>query len=150
MYFRYSRPEATPHNFEPKGPVISLLDDERNDLVNQMQSTLPSNDGHAGRRDIFEVPEDDSGPSRDQQISEVSAQFSILVLSKPLSYFVVKSNLYHSQLIIDLLCEHLVKISHSLAVGRHPLARNHLGSLLQPKDQKLVKEARTKTRKREN
>ena len=74
---------------EPKGSVISLLEDERNELVDQMQSTLPTDVEHAGRRDIFEVPEDDSSPTSNRPISEVSTKSSSLALFNPRLYFVI-------------------------------------------------------------
>ena len=42
---------------QPTGPVISLLDDERSDLLAEMQNALSSNT-NSQSSDIFNVPSD--------------------------------------------------------------------------------------------
>lgn len=150
MCFRYFRPETASRNAEPKGPVISLLDDERNELVDQMQSALPTNVEHAERRDIFEVPEDDSGPTRNRPTSEVSTRSSSLALFNPGLYFVINSNASRSLLPVNLLSEHLVRNPHSRVLRIRLVVRKHPGTLPQQKDQGLAKMTMTRVRRRGN
>jgi hypothetical protein len=118
-----------------------------------MQNTLPTHDGSAGRRDIFDFPEDDSGLTTDQHIGQVSCKLSILALFNQFM-IVAQSNLSYSLLNIDLVFEHQVKVPHTTVVQNHLVIRKQQGGLLRPKDQRLVTRAMTRAmtriRRREN